>query len=246
MGMRKNSRFKHRFVLEAGSSLAGVGKLPVIFMGLTCFGLASIIPTLGAPRAGISIRQYVHQFEAHYRDVRTLQADFTQTSFAWGKSQTESGKVYLARGGKMRWIYEKPETKIFLSDGKQIFLYIPSEKQLTISSTRDIGDARVPLSLLVSHLELSRAFSRVEFADQALEAEPGDRVVRGYPLGKFKHDFRSVLIEISPRFDIRRLVVFYPDNSTMQFTFTHVEHNQPLAPSLFSFAPPPGTEVIHQ
>ncbi|HLI35004.1 MAG TPA: outer membrane lipoprotein carrier protein LolA [Terriglobia bacterium] len=199
-----------------------------------------------APRASVSIKQYIHQFEAHYRDVRTLQADFTQTSFAWGKSQTESGKVYLARGGKMRWIYDKPEEKIFLSDGKQLFLYVPSEKQLTISSTRDIEDARVPLSLLVSHLELSRAFSRVEFADQALEAEPGDRVVRGYPLDKFKRDYRSVLIEISPRFDIRRLIVFYPDNSTMQFTFTHVEHNQPLAPSLFSFAPPPGTEVIHQ
>src|SRR5579875_1730451 len=246
MCMRKNSSYKRQAPPETDSSAVGAGNLPVMLLGLVCLAFASMLSARSAPRASVSIKQYIHQFEAHYRDVRTLQADFAQTSFAWGKSQTESGKVYLARGGKMRWIYDKPEEKIFLSDGKQLFLYVPSEKQLTISSTRDIEDARVPLSLLVSHLELSRAFSRVEFADQALEAEPGDRVVRGYPLDKFKRDYRSVLIEISPRFDIRRLIVFYPDNSTMQFTFTHVEHNQPLAPSLFSFAPPPGTEVIHQ
>lgn len=244
--MRKNLGYKHPAPSETDSSAVGAGNLRVILLGLVCLVFASRLPAPAAPRGAASIKQYIHQFEAHYRDVRTLQADFTQTSFAWGKSQTESGKVYLARGGKMRWIYDKPEEKIFLSDGKQLFLYVPSEKQLTISSTRDIEDARVPLSLLVSHLELSRAFSRVEFADQALEAEPGDRVVRGYPLDKFKRDYRSVLIEISPRFDIRRLIVFYPDNSTMQFTFTHVEHNQPLAPSLFSFIPPPGTEIIHQ
>jgi outer membrane lipoprotein carrier protein len=245
--MARNPNDEARIVLGTLPDANHIFRLPIVFVGWIFLTLVSTVSvTTAAPRASVSIKQYIHQFEAHYRDVRTLQADFTQTSFAWGKSQTESGKVYLARGGKMRWIYDKPEEKIFLSDGKQFFLYVPSEKQLTISSTRDIEDARVPLSLLVSHLELSRAFSRVEFADQALEAEPGDRVVRGYPLDKFKRDYRSVLIEISPRFDIRRLIVFYPDNSTMQFTFTHVEHNQPLAPSLFSFAPPPGTEVIHQ
>lgn len=194
----------------------------------------------------VSITQYVREFEDSYRNVRTLQADFTQTYFAWGRTRKESGTVYLARGGRMHWAYTQPETKLFLSNGKQLFLYVPAEKQLTISSMHDIEDARVPIELLVSHLQLSRAFSRVEFADQALNAKPGDRVIRGYPRARYKRDYRSVVIELSPTFDIRRLIVFYPDNSTMQFAFSHVERNKPLSPSLFSFTPPPGTEVIHQ
>lgn len=199
-----------------------------------------------AADASVSIHTYVRRFERTYGNLRTLQADFTQSSFAWGTSRVESGKVYLAPSGKMRWVYSKPEEKIFLSDGRRTYFYVPEEKQLTISSIREVQDARVPLDILVSHLPLSRVFSRVKFADQSLHAAPGDRVIRGYPKAKYRKDYRSCLIELTPDYNVRRLVIFYPDNSTMQFTFTHIERNKPINPSLFVFVPPPGTEIIHQ
>lgn len=217
----------------------------VLALAAGILGLWALAAPLRA-RAAASVSQYIREFEASYRDVQTLQADFTQTYFAWGNTKTESGTVYFARGEKMRWVYHQPQEKLFLSNGKKLFLYVPAEKQLTISSMHDIEDARVPLDLMLSHLKLSRAFSRVEFADEALNHDRGDRVIRGYPQSKFKGDYRSVLIELSPRFDIRRLVVFYPDNSTMQFAFTNIERNKSLDSSLFTFSPPPGTEVIHQ
>ncbi|MGH9439014.1 MAG: LolA family protein, partial [Terriglobia bacterium] len=80
----------------------------------------------------------------------------------------------------------------------------------------------------------------------ALEAPRGDLVIRGYPRFLYKKEYRSVLIDLTPTFDVRRLVVFYPDNSTMQFAFSHVERNKPVSDSLFVFSPPPGTQVIHQ
>ena len=218
---------------------------------LLAFAAAALVLSMArsaglAARPPLSIAQYVQQFESRYSDVRTLQADFTQNYYAWGRTRMESGAVYLARGGKMRWVYQKPEEKIFVSDGKQLLFYVPAEKQLTISSTHDAGESGIPLNILLSHLQLSRIFSRVEFADQALEAAPGDHVIRGYPRLLSKRDYRSVLVELTPQFDVRRLVVFYPDNSTMQFTFSNIERNKPLNPSLFVFAPPPGTEIIHQ
>ncbi|MGH9342581.1 MAG: LolA family protein [Terriglobia bacterium] len=193
-----------------------------------------------------SINAYVHEFELHYAGVTTLQADFTQTSYAWGRTRVESGKVYMARGGKMRWVYQRPEEKLFVSNGKNLVLYVPAEKQMTVSSAGDAAEARAPLDLLVSHLQLSKVFSRVEFAPHALEADRGDRVIRGYPHLLYKRDYRSVVIELTPEFDIHRLVVFYPDNSTMQFEFSNVERNKPLDPSLFVLSPPPGTQVIQQ
>ncbi|MGH9358374.1 MAG: LolA family protein [Candidatus Acidiferrales bacterium] len=211
------------------------------------FTATAIFPAPGSPNgASPAIENYVRRFEANYHGLRSLEADFSQSYFAWGNRRVESGKVYLAPSGKMRWVYDQPEPKVFVCDGKQIFLYVPAEKQVTISSLHDDPDARLPLDILVSHLPLSRVFSRVEFADQALKAEPGDRVIRGYPKARYSKDFRSCLIELTPHFDVRRLVVFYPDNTTMQFTFEHIERNKPMDPALFAFSPPPGVEIIHQ
>jgi outer membrane lipoprotein carrier protein len=211
-----------------------------------CLLLALQVPLHVSARPDASIDRYVDQFEQSYRHVENLQADFAQTSFAWGRTRIESGTVYLARGGRMRWVYHKPETKIFVTKGKTVQLYLPAEKQLRISSLQELESAPTPLDLLLSHIQLGRFFSRIEFAPQALEAGRGDRVIRCAPKPKYEQVLRSCLIEVTPSFDVRRLVIFYPDNSTMQFAFSQIKRNQPLAPSLFSLTPPPGTEVIRQ
>lgn len=226
-------RLRHRAVDAAG--VAAIALLLLCALSALLFA-----------KSPSSIDAFVHEFEAHYAGVTTLQADFTQTSYAWGRTRVESGAVYMARGGKMRWVYQKPEKKLFVSNGKSLVLYVPAEKQMTVSSTSDAAEARAPLDILVSHMQLSKVFSRIEFAPQALEPDHGDRVIRGYPRLLYKRDYRSVVIELTPQFDVRRLVVFYPDNSTMQFEFSNVERNKPLDPSLFLLAPPPGTQVIQQ
>src|SRR5690348_6947101 len=63
-----------------------------------------------------SLDGYVREFESSYRDVRTLRASFSQEYSAWNRTRVESGEMYLQRGGKMRWQYQKPEEKLFLSD----------------------------------------------------------------------------------------------------------------------------------
>jgi outer membrane lipoprotein carrier protein len=192
------------------------------------------------------LEEFVLRFERSYQGVRTLKADFKQSFFAWGRTRVESGTVYLEQGGRMRWDYREPEQKLFVSTGKELLLYIPAEKQMTISPLAHAADTGIPLNVLVSRLDLKKAFSRIEFANQALHADPGDRVLRGFARFRFRNDFSSALIELTSNFDIRRLVMFYPDNSTMQFEFSNFHRNVAVNPSLFSFTPPPGTEIIHQ
>jgi outer membrane lipoprotein carrier protein len=146
----------------------------------------------------------------------------------------------------MRWDYRQPEAKLFVSDGRQFFLYVPAEKQVTRSAAKSTEDFRAPLGVLLSRLSLRRVFSKIEFADQALQAEAGNRVLRGYPKKEFEDEYREVLIELTPQMDIRRLVVFYADNSTMEFTFDRIERNVVMPPSLFRFVPPADAEVIQE
>jgi outer membrane lipoprotein-sorting protein len=79
-----------------------------------------------------------------------------------------------------------------------------------------------------------------------LEHDPPDRVLRAYPKKAFQGDYQQVLMVVSPQFDIRRLRVIFPDQSSMEFSFDHIGRNAPVSRSLFRFTPPPGTEVIDQ
>lgn len=187
----------------------------------------------------------ISNFEVSYRDVRALRAAFVQEYTAWDRTRTESGTVYLERGGKMRWEYVKPEEKLFLCDGKYVSLYVPSEKQLTRTPVKSSGDLRVPFEILVSHANLRRAFSRVELAESP-PIERGDPVLRAFPKQGEEDVYRDVLVELTPQFDIRHLAVEYTDGTRMEFTFEHVARNPALAPSLFTLTPPEGTEVINQ
>ena len=191
-----------------------------------------------------ALDQFVRSFQLHYTGVESLRAKFVQTYAAWGQTRVESGTVYLAQGGRMRWDYQNPTSKLFVSNGKQMVLYVPAEKQATLSPVQDSDEVRLPLSVLLSHLDLHKVFSMMEFAPQALNAAPGDRVLRGYPHRRFLNDYRSVLLEVTPQYDIRKIVVLYTDNTTMQFEFSDVRRNVPLDPTLFEFRPPAGTEVV--
>jgi outer membrane lipoprotein carrier protein len=199
-----------------------------------------------APVHSPALAEYLRQFESSYHEVRTLRAEFTQTYVLGGRTRLESGTVFLARGGKMRWDYQQPKEKIFLSDGKMLLLYIPAENQLTRSSVKTSEDYRVPLRLLLSRFNLSRVFSRVEFADKAWEHDAANQILGAYPKRGFEEYYSEVMMELDPEFNIRRLQVLYPDQSVMEFRFDHLERNVALKPSFFRFAPPAGTEIIDE
>jgi len=207
-------------------------------------GVVGLSPA--ADNGDASLQDFVRQFESSYHAVKTIRAHFTQTYVTEGRTQTESGVVYFARGGLMRWDYQQPQPKLFLSDGKTLQLYVPEEKQLTRTAVKASDDIRVPFRLLLSRLELRRVFSRIEFAPDAVQHPPTDRVLRGYPKKALQGDYRQVLMEIGPQFDIRRLLVTLADESTMEFDFDHIERDAPLSRSWFQFVAPPGTEVIGQ
>jgi outer membrane lipoprotein carrier protein len=192
-----------------------------------------------------TVDAYVQQFESSYHDVRSLRANFTQTLNQGGRTRIESGVVYFARGGLMRWDYQRPSEKLFVCDGKQLLLYVPAEKQLTRSPVKSSEDIRVPFRLLLSRLNLRRVFARFEIADE-VGHDPGGHVLRAYPKKEVEEDYRDVLIELGPQFDVRRLVVDYADHSRMEFRFDRLDRNPQMSRSLFTFTPPPNTEIIDQ
>ena len=67
--------------------------------------------------------------------MRDFTADFSHT-YAGGvlkKTTTERGTLQVKKPGRMRWEYVEPEHKLFVSDGRKIYSYLPADKQVIVS-----------------------------------------------------------------------------------------------------------------
>ena len=61
---------------------------------------------------------------------------------------TERGKLLVKKPGKMRWEYTAPEKKLFVSDGRKIYSYIPQDKQVVVGTMPRDEQAPTPALFL--------------------------------------------------------------------------------------------------
>jgi hypothetical protein len=78
--------------------------------------------------------------DAHYNHLKSLQAEFTEFYRGAGIERTETGTLWLKKPGKMRWEYRSPTDKLFVSDGKDAWFYVPADRQARKTSARKLED----------------------------------------------------------------------------------------------------------
>src|SRR5258706_14987722 len=81
----------------------------------------------------IPLDQVIRALETRYNRLETLKANFTQLYREDDRAapREEAGLVYLKKPGRMRWEYTRPEVKLFVSDGKIFYFYVPADRQVT-------------------------------------------------------------------------------------------------------------------
>ncbi len=188
----------------------------------------------------------VKALESRYNRLETLKADFIQIykSDAQAPARQEVGTLYLKKPGKMRWEYSRPEVKLFLSDGKTIFFYVPEDAQVTRMAAKESGDLRMPLRFLLGRMNLKREF-RVSPAADTAPLEPGNSVLLLRPK-RADDRVRDLLLETDGQSRIRRLKITENDGAVTEFRLLGEVVNPPLDNSMFQFRIPPGVEVVDQ
>jgi outer membrane lipoprotein carrier protein len=177
--------------------------------------------------------------ENRYNHAQSLKLDFSET-YAGTKSsvQSESGVLWLRKPGRMRWDYTSPPGKLFISDGKDVFMYTPDDRRAEKSKLKVSEDMRAPLAFLLGKLDFAKEFksfqTRVEGSGTWIAAEP-----KSDNLAYSRVEFLA-----TPEGEIRRVRITGQDQSKLDFTFSNEQLNAPVAPSLFTFRAPPGVQVI--
>jgi len=200
-------------------------------LAVTGTALAATVPEIAA------------KVDRRYNHLETLQADFTETYRGAGVSRSESGVLWLKRPGKMLWDYREPRPKLFVTDGKSAWFYIPGEQQARRAAVKKLDDLRSPLRYLLGKTKLEKELTGLSLAADVAPETQGDILLRGVPRG-MEDRVSSVLLEVTPAGEIVRMVVSEVDGSSTEYRFDNRRENQPVADQRFRFSPPPGVEVI--
>ena len=181
--------------------------------------------------------------DRHYNHLRSLQCEFTETYSGLGMDRTESGTLWLKKPGKMRWQYRSPSEKLFVSDGKDAWFYVPGEQQVRKTEVKKLDDLRSPLAFLLGKTRLEKELHGLALAPDVSPLNTGDVVLRGVPQNMADR-VNQVLLEITPESVIARILIEATDGSTTEYRLSGQKEDVPVADSLFQLKIPPGAEVI--
>ena len=179
-----------------------------------------------------------------YDGIKDFAADFTHT-YEGGvlrKQITESGRLLVKKPGRMRWDYSAPERKQFVSDGTNMYTYLPQDKQVIVADVPPETQAGTPTLFLAGKGNLTRDFTP-SLAD-APAGMPGSRALKLVPKARqAEYDWLMLLLD-PVTLSIRGLVTVDGQGGKSTFSFTNLKENVGLADKDFAFKIPRGVDVI--
>jgi outer membrane lipoprotein carrier protein len=196
--------------------------------------LAAVLPgaALASPAEDLARR-----VEERHRRVHDLVGRFVQTyrSGLLGREIQESGRLSLKRGGLMRWEYETPEKKTFVSDGKRFYFYVPADRQVIVQDTG--GERSLPALLLFGGEILAHFEASLDDSDGPLTR------LRLVPRAE-DPEIAAAVVVVDATARIRAIEITDAQGTQSRFDFAFLRENVGVKDALFEFAIPKGVEVI--
>ena len=203
----------------------------MVRLALAVFFLVS--PLLAAGDADLV--RLLKGIEQRYNTAKSLQVQFNESYSVQGRPrQSESGTLTLRKPGRMRWDYSTPSGKLFLSDGKNLYLYTPQNRRVERTKLKDSDDMRGPLAFLLGKLDFSR-----EFRDFAWKPDGANYLLDARAQND-RLPYDKVEMLVTPQYEIRKLVVTNQDQSVLTFLFDGEKINPPVNETMFRFHMPEG------
>jgi outer membrane lipoprotein carrier protein len=199
------------------------------------------VVSLSSPAA--DVKTVAAAVDTHYNHLRSLQAEFTEVYRGSGMERTETGTLWLKKPGKMRWEYRSPKEKLFVSDGKNAWFYVPEDRQARRTAAKKLEDIRSPLAFLLGKTKLEKELQGLSLAPDVESLAAGNVVLRGIPEA-LTDRVSEILVEITPDYRIARIVIQEVDGAATEYRFGEMKEDLEIADGRFEFKPPTGTETV--
>jgi len=182
--------------------------------------------------ARVETRYAATGFSGTFKQVSTLKA-MQITDHA-------SGKIFVKRPGKMRWVYEQPDRQIIISDGVSLWIYRPDDYQVMVGKAPEFFGKGRGAAFLSDMKQIRDQFSIF------LEApdDSGDYVLRLIPVEK-NFDLSRIYLTISKSgFEITRITTYNEYEDETRIDLTDIEFVRNMDDALFHFDIPEGIDIL--
>ena len=182
--------------------------------------------------------------QAFYDKTTTFQSDFTQEFFVKSHNvkKQSKGKVIFAKPGKMDWEYSDPKDNRVVSDGSLLRVYEAENKQM-FEQNVDKSQYPAALAFLTGSGKLADIFT-FELFDGAAMNFPAGQVLVGTPKQPTPAYTKVLFYVDTASSQVRRVLIVDGQGNRNRFDFDNPRVNDPVNNTVFTFTPPPGTQVI--
>lgn len=183
--------------------------------------------------------------EGFYANVQSMEAAFVQItrSPSMGTEEEQRGRIVLKRPRQMRWDFTRPDRRLFVTDGQQMWIHSPVDNQ--VIHYQDVSGAAASggIDSLLSEMDkLDESFN------VALVEDPEASRLGHFSLAltpKEEAPFKSLLLEVHKRkLTLKRILVIDSFDNETELRFSNVKVNGNVDDSLFKFDVPEDAELI--
>lgn len=232
---------------------------PGVFAFLLAFGAVSAGPAAGEtpftpPPPDPEASALIERVEAYHQSLPHFEARFEQrfSPRIFGRDRVETGRMTVKRPGRMRWDYESPELKVFVSDGTNTWFHVPADQQVVVGAfgrsgnqTDEVADAGPrtlnPLDFLTGNAAILDHF------DALLAPAEAGAELRTVALIPRRTDGEITSLSLTVNAvngQIQALDSEDVEGNRTAFRFSDFLFESVPDDSLFIFRIPPGTEVV--
>lgn len=219
-----------------------------IIIGLL-LGLATVGPAFGAeavtkaPATGQEalLQRIIEGIENRYA-APGFSANFTQSSTikALDLTDTASGRAMFMHPTKMRWEYDQPEKKIYISDGTTLWVHSPDQNQVMVGRAPEFFKGGQGASFLADMQSMRKQF----VIALAPEQPEGAYTLKLLPREKNIDLARIYLTVDAETFIVSRVDTVNAYDDETRIMLSGVRFEQHPDPDQFHFTVPPGADVL--
>jgi outer membrane lipoprotein carrier protein len=171
--------------------------------------------------------------------LSTFQANFEQRIYNDNGTLLEksSGKMYVQRPNKFRWVYEKPYSQLIVADGERVWIYDNDLDQVTVKNM-NTALGKTPAFLLSSNRNVNKDFRvrQIAYTRKAFELIPKDKQAA----------FKKIRIKFNQYNHLKGFELLDNLDQKSYIYFRRVKKNKTIDQGLFIFTPPAGSDIIYE
>lgn len=205
-------------------------------LAITVVAATPIVTTV-AYAAGESNKAAAKNLNQQIAGVKSMTANFSQTTQAGGKKSNFSGKMSVQRQNKFRWEIRSPSEQLIVADGNTMWIYDKDLQQATHQSiANQVGETPALLlsgdpNQIAKHFNISQPDAFKNYF--VLTPKSGN------------NNFKNLSLSFNGGKPVM-MVLNDALGQTTTLQFSNISLNQKISEAQFNFTPPKGVDIINQ